>query len=158
MKTRVLWIEDGAFSELMSLGAPIYSSGLYDLTIALTAGEGYQHLLGKEFDAVIVDIRLPPGSDPFFIKAFKQLNSKVAARLGLRLLQRVLAPTGEHTVPDWINPKRFGVFTVETLVEIEHELEELGIKVYRQKTETLPKTVILNIIEEILSQSNPKET
>lgn len=158
MKSRILWIEDGAFSEMKWLTAPVYFSGLYELVIASTASEGYDYLMRKEFHAVIVDIRLPPGNDPFFIKAFSHQQSKVAARLGLVLLNRVLKPSGQQAVPGWISPKRFGVFTVESQEELSPYLEELGIEVFRQKTETLPKTEILHIVEEILGRLNRKET
>lgn len=150
MKSRVLWVEDGAFSELMPLSSPVYTSGDYDLVIALDASEGFRYLMEKKFDAVIMDIRLPPGRDPYFIERYKNWNaSKGSARLGLALLHRILKPSEGQKIPAWITPEHFAVFTVEGNTELEHELKYLGIKVYYQKAETINKLTLIEIIEKV---------
>ncbi len=153
MKHKVLWVEDGAFSELKDMSGLIYVSGKYDLAIALNATEGLRQLMRKDkvFETVIVDIRIPPGSDEKFVKLYRdQGESKVGARLGLALLDRVLTNGAREGVPQ---PHReagkFGIFTVEGRDELTEAMERLGIKVYHQKMETNSKSKLRDIIEEI---------
>jgi DNA-binding NarL/FixJ family response regulator len=149
MKHKVLWVEDGAFSDLVRLSAPVYVSGEYDLVTAIDASEGFHYLMEKEFNAVIVDIRLPPGRNPEFISLYNRRGSRDAARLGLALLRRVLQPPAGQKTPPWIRADLFGVFTVEGKAEVQPELLSLGVKVYQQKTERMSKTVLIDIIENI---------
>jgi CheY-like chemotaxis protein len=154
MKSRILWVEDNAFNDLVNMAGPILTSGNYDLTIALDASEGLRHLTNREFDAVIVDIRLPPGRDEEFISIYNKAGQeKASSRLGLWLLRRVLQPADKQSIPSWIKPEKFGIFTVESRVEVEQELESLKIGVYLQKTEWTPRTALLYIIEKIMSRS-----
>ena len=154
-KHNVLWIEDGAFAEMSQMSAPIYVSGKYDLVIAETATEGLQELMrtDKEFGTIIIDIRLPPGDDKDFLKIYYDKNeSKVAARLGLALLKRVLKDEENNLVPPHHRDvKRFGIFTVEGHGELVDDLKALelqDIKVY-QKTEMNSKDTLREIIEDI---------
>jgi hypothetical protein len=152
-KHKVLWIEDGAFAEMTNLSSPIYVSGKYDLVIAKDATEGLKYLSQseKQFETVIVDIRLPPGSDPLFLKLFKEKGeSRPAARLGLALLKRVLKQGSNNDIPKHhSDPARFGVFTVEGYGELKSDLQELRIEVYHQKGESNNKFKLRDIIEEI---------
>jgi hypothetical protein len=164
MKHKVLWIEDGAFTELQYMSSPIYVSGEYDLVIALDATEGYQQLIQKEkkFQTIIVDVRLPPGADEKFINIYGgKGESKIAARLGLALLQRVFNDGAKEGVPDYhLNPSLYGVFTVEGRNEfgLEDDLSKLGIYVIHQKTEGADKNKLREIIDEIKGQKNrPKK-
>jgi len=65
MKTKVLWVEDSARLELRNLTGPIYISGEYDMNLAEDATTAVRYLLTKEYDAVILDMRLPPGIDDY---------------------------------------------------------------------------------------------
>lgn len=161
MKHKVLWIEDGAFAELSQMSAPLYVSGKYDLTIAIDATEGLQHLQRKDkrFETIIVDIRLPPGTDPTFVQLYYDRGeSKVAARLGLSLLNRVLNNWEEIGIPEYHRKtEKFGIFTVEGHKELEGDLKRLKlerIKVY-QKTEMNSKYMLRDIIEEIRGNNIP---
>jgi len=158
-KHNVLWIEDGAFAEMSQMSAPIYVSGKYDLVIAENATEGLQQLMreDKEFDTIIVDIRLPPGDDETFLKLYYDRNeSKVAARLGLALLKRVLKDGEKNQIlPHHREAKRFGIFTVEGHGELVDDLKALkleNLKVF-QKKETNSKDTLREIIEDIRSPS-----
>src|ERR1051325_6517932 len=117
MKHAVLWVEDGAYAEMAYMSSPLHVSGRYDLVIALSATEGLQQLTraDKQFDAIIVDIRLPPGNDEEFLRLYRQRGeSRVASRLGLSLLNRVLKNGASEGVPEWHRrAEKFGVFTVE---------------------------------------------
>lgn len=160
MKKRVLWIEDQAFSDLPAFAGPVYMTGKYELVVATTASEGIRHIMHSQFDAVIVDIRLPPGEE----KVWKELysargESKASARLGLEMLQALLRPAMssvklEQPIPRWVvsTPTRFGVMTVESPSEIEKELQAMGISVYRQKKAHTEAGVLLEMIIEILHQ------
>jgi hypothetical protein len=157
-KHNVLWIEDGAFAEMSQMSAPIYVSGKYDLVIAIDATEGLQALMrrDKKFDTIIVDIRLPPGEDPEFLKLYyNRGESKVAARLGLSLLKRVIKDGEENNIPTHHSEvERFGIFTVEGRGELKDDLKDLGlekISVY-QKTEMNSKDKLREIIEDIRSK------
>lgn len=156
-KRKVLWVEDGAFSDLTYLAGPLYTSGDYNLIVALDASEGFRYLMEKEFDAVIMDIRLPPGTDPYFVKLYNvSSESKNAARLGMAVLERVLEPSGE-VMPEWIKDYRFGVFTVEGGKEVKEELDSLGVTVFVQKTTRTPRDVLIKIVEEIVKSARRKE-
>lgn len=156
-KVKVLWVEDGAFAELSQLAVPLYTTGDYNLVIAEDASEGFRQLMGKEFDAVIMDIRLPPGNDPYFLDLYYKRNkSKVAARLGMAVLKRALSPSAENTRA-WIRPERFGVYTVESRREMAEELDALGVKVYYQKTELTSRGDLIKIVEEIVESSRQKK-
>ena len=118
---------------------------------------GVRHLRAKEYDAVIVDIRLPPGIDPEWRKLYQQTGfDRVHAQLGLKLLRWLL--TKDNSIhptepPEWIKPHRIAVFTVESKGEIQQHLDELGIAVFRQKSAGLRDTILLELIDEILMQA-----
>ena len=157
MKHKVLWVEDGAFAEMQKMSAPIYVSGKYDLVIAIDATEGLQQLRqkAKQFETIIVDIRLPPGTDLEFQKIYKDRNeSRTASKLGLALLRRVLKEGEKNEIPEHHQePQKFGIFTVEGYTELQAELRRLGVRVYHQKTELFERSKLRDIIEEIRTQN-----
>jgi CheY-like chemotaxis protein len=158
MKRKILWVEDGAFSDLTYLAGPLYASGDYSLVIASDASQGFRYLKEKEFDAVIMDIRLPPGNDPYFVNLYNiSRESKNAARLGMAVLERVLKPSGE-AMPGWIKAERFGVFTVESSKEVMDELDSMGVTVFVQKTTRTPRDVLIKIAEVIMEASRRKRS
>ncbi len=159
-KRKVLWIEDGARRDLPHLTAPVYMEGGYDLVVAEDASAGVRLLEQEEYDAIIVDIRLPPGDDPGWIRLYKRAGSdKVAARLGLQLLYAMLgSPRAEfhwEDRPAWITPDRIGVLTVEGQGELTSDLVELRIEAFRfqQKDAGAPDTVLLDLIRRVLGQA-----
>lgn len=166
MKTRFLWIEDGAVAELKQLLGPVFTSGRYDAVIALDITDGIQHLKQSRFDAVVVDIRVPPGSDPEWIKLYSRWGgNKSAARLGLKLLSVLFDPREGNARlakrPTWLTPDKVGVFTVDSESERERfadpelsdYLEVLGIQVYEQKTAQMSVRMLLEIVERIVQGS-----
>jgi hypothetical protein len=157
MRPRVLWIEDSARLELRHLAGPIYISGKYDFYLAEDVTVATDHLLNEEFDAVIVDIRLPPGTNRVWRELYYQKDSdKVKAELGLKLLTWLV--TGDKRIypvdpPAWIRPSKLGVFTVESRSDIRGDFDPLGISVFKQKVASLPDTILLQLIEQILEQT-----
>jgi hypothetical protein len=161
MKHKVLWVEDGAFAEMNWMSAPLYVSGKYDLVIAVDATDGLRQLMQKEkeFQTVIVDIRLPPGNDPEFLQHYYDRGeSKVGARLGLALLKRVLTDGEKNGIPaPHRQVERFGIFTVEGPKELQGDLKQLGLEKIKvcQKSETNSKFMLRDIIEEIRARNIP---
>jgi DNA-binding NarL/FixJ family response regulator len=155
VKQRVLWIEDSAHHENTILAVPVYLSGKYDLQIALNATDGMLALQKHDFDAIVVDIRLPPGDDARWIDLFYNLGrSGKAARLGLRLLRLALGEASS----DWSvlfpstarDAAKYGILTVESWNDIAGEATSLGVANYSEKGGSDPRA-LLSLIERILS-------
>lgn len=159
MKIKFLWIEDNARTDLKHLLAPVYMSGRYDPVVAPTVAEGIYRMKHTEFAAVIVDIRLLPGNDAAWEALYTKLGrEKGTARLGLCLLYSLFDPRRDDVKiedkPPWIDPKRFGVLTVEDLDgELGEALRSFGIVAYEQKTAHTPNTTLLKLVERITREA-----
>lgn len=156
MKTKFLWIEDNATADLKHLLMPVYSSGEFDPAIALNVTDGLQRIFQAEFEAVIVDIRMLPGSQQRWIDLYNQWGkNKAAARLGLQLLRGLLGPAGSpyrlERIPSWVSAEKFGVLTVESRADLQQDLKTLNISVYEQKTARTPNTVLIDMVRRITS-------
>jgi len=154
VKPAVLWVEDSARFELRNLVGPVYTSGKYVFDLAEDVTAAIDHLQARRFDALIVDVRLPPGMNPAWKKLYQQKNSKAQAKLGLKFLYWLLAKDGAicpETPPQWIRSEQIGVFTVEPQNEIRSDLEILGIKAFKQKVAGLSDMILLEIIEGLLN-------
>jgi hypothetical protein len=155
MKPRVLWIEDGARYELASLCGPVFFKGLCDLTLAEDVSTAVDHLEADAWDALIVDIRLPPGVSPHWRRLYRRTGSdKVHAQLGLKLVEWLVRGSPEicpDAPPAWIRPQRIGVFTVESWREVGDHLKPLGIEVFQQKLANLPDTILEELIGKLLA-------
>jgi CheY-like chemotaxis protein len=155
MKTKVLWVEDSARLELRNLTGPIYISGEYDMNLAEDATTAVCYLLTKEYDAIILDMRLPPGIDDYWIKIYRNKGEdKADARLGLELADWLLNGRVDfpNKPPDWIKPQLVGVFTVDDDPALQARLEYLNINVFEHKTAGLPDTILVEIIKRITTQ------
>ena len=156
-RPRALWIEDGARSELSHLSGPVLYDGRIELVLAedLTTAVDYVH--EEEFDTLIVDVRLPPGDDPFWKQLHRRAGrDKVHAELGLQLLRWLLGAVEFPDLPpapSWVDAKRIGVFSVESKHEILHSVESLGIEVIQQKRADLPDTILRDLIHRLLESS-----
>lgn len=156
MKTKFLWIEDNARTDLKHLLAPVYMSGRYDPVVAPTVTEGIYRMRQTEFQAVIVDIRLLPGNDIEWEQLYTKLGGdKGTARLGLYLLYSLFDPRADDVPiedkPSWIKPNRFGVLTVEDLNgDIGEALKSFKISIRKQKTTHTPNTALLQMVDEIM--------
>lgn len=159
---RVLWIEDGALLDLPELVGPVYVSGRYDLSIALNATDGAGRIAAGEFDVVVVDVRLPPGTDPRWVRVFKERGlNKAQARLGLKLLSSCLDPENAEIKldprPSWLHPSRFAVFTVEGQKELEAELTSLGVNAFQQKKADPSREMLLRLLDRVIASRFPEE-
>ncbi|HWR81735.1 MAG TPA: hypothetical protein VN285_00375 [Candidatus Deferrimicrobium sp.] len=156
MRSKVLWIEDGAMFEAQDFAGPVYNSRRYDLVIALNISDAVEELLKEEFDVVIVDIRMAPGDLPQWVKLYQNAGrNKIHARLGLVLLHCLFCPNDIDIkldlIPKWIHPNRFAVFTVETWQELKEHLVKCGIEEqsHRQKAAGMPVTALLELIDSV---------
>jgi CheY-like chemotaxis protein len=169
VKKRVLWVEDSARFELASVLGPIFASHRYDLTLAENASTAAEYLRRRQFDAIIVDIRLPPGPHQYWRNIYKDAGSdRTNAKLGLALLSWLLAGGKGHGKersarpgngstplrPAWqIPPAQIGVFSVENRGEIGGDLQALGVSIQHEKRPGLPDTILLDIDTEILGSA-----
>ena len=156
-KANILWVEDSARFELASVLGPFYASRRYDLTLAENASAASEYLARRRFDALIVDIRLPPGPIPFWRRLHENAGSdRTNAKLGLELLNWLFNGTKVKESPDrpsWeVTPKQVGVFSVENRLEVGGELESLGVSVVHEKRPGLPDTILLEIVHQVLDQ------
>jgi CheY-like chemotaxis protein len=161
-KKRVLWVEDSARYDYISLLGPVFASHRYDLTLAENVSTAAEYLRRRQFDAIIVDIRLPPGTHAYWRHVYRDARSdKTNAKLGLALLGWLLASDnaahpGKQASkppdrPTWlVAPERIAVFSVESRGEIGAHLEGLGVALLREKQPGLPDTVLLDLIDELL--------
>jgi hypothetical protein len=154
LKPKALWIEDSARLELANLCGPVFFNGKCRLTLAEDVTTAVDLLCTNTYDALIVDVRLPPGSDSHWRDHYRRAGAdKVGAQLGLKLLEWLLR--GDRDVcpaapPAWITPRRIGVFTVESRHELHPVLEPLGIESYQQKVADLPDTILDDMITSLL--------
>jgi hypothetical protein len=168
IRSKVLWVEDSARFDLASLLGPIYASRRFDLTLAENATAASAQLLRRRFDAIVVDIRLPPGEHPYWNNIFKSAGADRAnAKLGLALLGWLFGaavpgapkPLGNGQsvprLPEWkVRPQQIGVFSVESRLEIGHTLEQVGVTIMHEKRPGLPDTILRQIIVEVLAQAD----
>lgn len=156
MKPRALWVEDSARLELANLCGPVFFQGTCDLTLAEDVTTAVNLLLTERFDVLIVDVRLPPGSDVVWRDHYRRTGSdKVNAQLGIKMLTWLLGRDPSvfpKPPPDWVRAHQVGVFTVETRHEIRPYLDELGIAVSQEKNADLPDTILAELIGRLLER------
>lgn len=149
---RVLWIEDGAYSEARKYAPPVRTDPRYSLDIVLTATEGMAAIFEAQYDVVIVDIRLEPGSDPDWRSEHRrQRAGGEPARLGLTLLENLFGE-GAQEKPDWVTADRFGVLSIEQETQIKPALDGLGVKAFHHKETLQIPTALRDLVEEILER------
>ncbi len=158
MKPRILWVEDSARSELSSLVGPIYFSGKYDFNLAEDVTRAVRFVETKQFEVMVIDLRLPPGSDDYWVNLYKQNGSNRAqAHLGLNFISWLVGIDNKaygRVAPAWVEPERIGVFTVESWSEVGEQIQNLRVKKYVQKTAGHSDTILLELIEELLNGHN----
>ncbi len=154
---KVLWIEDNADSDLYHLTSPVYIDGRFHLDLATNISEAFFYLNKRNYDVIIVDIRIPPGRDPEWVKRYEDLqkaNRSNSNRLGLELLKVIFSKSENSpkvSIEENVNPRRFGIFTVERSEELESELKELNLEEikFKRKNAMMPHTALLDFINEI---------
>lgn len=158
MRKKVLWIEDDAFNELGMFATPVHLTGQYELEYAVSATEAIDRLSGTEYDAVVVDVRIPPGDDRRWVDIFYGAGAnKKDARLGVRLLQNVLGNDRLWTggLPAAARDKqRYGILSMDRWEDISSDLDPVGVRLYCNKRSSEGSRVLLRMIQKILAQRN----
>lgn len=151
-RKKVLWIEDDAFNELGMLATPVHLSGEFELDYAVSATEAVHRLRACEYDAVVVDVRIPPGDDQRWVNIYYDAGaSNKAAQLGVHLLTNILGRDKAWTeglTPTARDRSRYGVLSMDA-EDVRAALQSVGVKHYRKKTEG--SRVLLSIIRQILA-------
>jgi CheY-like chemotaxis protein len=164
-RIKILWIEDSARYELAELVGPVYASRQYFMTLAEDASKAVELLLTNEFDAVILDIRLPPGNHKTWSALYQQAgNDKIRAGLGLHLLRWMFDPQRGYSPslnelpppPGWLAAERVAVFTAEHPAAVENALGQVKIKKIQTKTSIAKDTVLLDLLQGITNQGVPR--
>lgn len=158
---KVLWVDDGALLDLAELAAPVFIAGEYDLVVALNVSDAIEYMLKREYSAVVVDVRLPPGHDPQWVELYKRKgNDQNQARLGLALLAACFglpgAPVRPPHRPGWLTPQHCAIFTVERQKEIQDDLRRLGIENYKQKSANSSGDELLHLIRRIVTPAKSR--
>jgi hypothetical protein len=162
---RVLWVEDLARYDYARIMAPVYSSGRYGLTIAADPTEAVTRIAAAEYDVVVVDIRLLPGTDERWIKWYVSGGeNKQIAKLGLHLVLSLLYPDHAKVPllprerPPWLSLSRIGILSVEPWDEVLNWKKQLGLgddvmafprDAYVEKGADKPRTVLLELIDHL---------
>lgn len=155
-KYRVLWVDSTARHALRRYISAVYASGEYELDFADDVTSAIRYIMAKEYDAIIFDTRLSPGTDDYWIKIYQDKGEdKADAQLGLKLAEWLLNSRTDfhHKPPRWVSPQRIGVFTVENDPMLYAGLEILNIRVFERKIVGLPATILVSIIERIKAQT-----
>jgi CheY-like chemotaxis protein len=143
---------------LASFTGPIYASRKYELTLAEDATTAVRYLQTVKFDAIIMDIRIPPGKDHYWRHLYEHAGSdKTIAQLGMELLGWLLDPNHPKNgllPPAPVKPVQIGVFSVEGELEIGQQLRKFGITVFIEKRPGLRDTVLLELIDKVLAQGH----
>lgn len=159
-KKYVLWIEDDAAYNLQRLAIPVVMHLDYDLTLAVTISEAIHFLQRQAYDAIIVDLRMPPGKERPWIELDQRLaRSRKPPRLGLHLLLNLFKrpqPDCKIDLPSNIHEhgiRQFGILSVDPITVVESELKSINFEPegnrYKQKTAGMPSDTLLQLIYSI---------
>lgn len=107
---KLLWIDDNLDHDLTEKRMALYMEDDIDPHFARDATEAYLRLRDEQFDVVIVDLRLPPGSDDMW----NMYRENGVQKFGFVLLSVVL---GQIEAFNHLSKTRFGVFTIEAQEE-----------------------------------------
>ena len=159
-KKEVLWIEDDATYNLQYVASPVIMNPRLDLTLAATVTEAIHQLSRKQFDAVVFDLRMPPGEYDDWITMKQYLNrTGMPPRLGLHLLLNLFdcAPDDKLRVPipsDSFRPNinRVGILSVDSLDDVGDMLQctRFHTNNYRQKRAGMSSRILLNLITQLV--------
>lgn len=157
MKYDVLWIEDEAFSALGKYRAPLELDGRFHTIFALNATDAVKIIYDpkSKFDAVIVDIIIPPGDSREWIDIYNDVSAEEErTHLGCHLLYSLFDPENARVklknIPEWVKPEKFGVASILIEEYIKDLCRRFNIQLYGNKSPNAPKTLVLNMVREIL--------
>ncbi|MEM7130999.1 MAG: hypothetical protein AAF702_32050 [Chloroflexota bacterium] len=158
-KNYVLWVEDDATYNLQYIAAPVVMNPRIDLTLAITATEAIHFLKRRPYDALIFDLRLPPGKQEEWVSLDQKLGQLMEPpRLGLHLLRNLYCPSNNgHTIllpaiPPPPPIHQVGILSVDPWDDVADGLATLEFQKnnYRQKQAGMPSNILLQLVQDIL--------
>lgn len=159
-KKYILWIEDDAAYNLQRLAIPIVMHRDYDLTLAVTISEAIHFLQRQTYDAIIVDLRMPPGRERHWIKLDQRLaHAGEPPRLGLHLLLNLfdrpqtngkidLHDVRKHSI------QKFGILSIDPMTAVQNQLQDINFDEnhYKQKTAGMDSSILLQLVRTITTK------
>lgn len=115
MLPRILWIEEETLGTLSPRRSHLETSLQYDLCIVDNAREAEEFILSREFDALILDLRIYSGYDDKWVE-----RKEKDERVGLWIIGIIAEKR-----PEWRS--RLGVYTNETYENIQTEFVKYQI-------------------------------
>lgn len=160
VKQYVLWIEDDAAYNLQRLAIPVVMHHDYDLTLAVTISEAIHFLQRRTYDAIIVDLRMPPGRVSDWIKLDQHLaHAGEAPHLGLHLLLNLFkqpAPNCRIDLPvgHEYSIQIFGILSIDPMMAVQSQLQNINFNEehYKQKTAGMDSNILLQLIQTITTK------
>lgn len=156
----VLWIDEGA-PNLGPLAAPILMTRYYALTVVNNVADALMMISKQEYHIIVFEpYCLMPGSNcsrqwaEFYHKNFK--GKDIATEL-LRVLLSPAEATLEFEVPEWVEGKRFGIFSTGLLEEYAKLMDQCGIRKFLQKPAELSSYALLEFIMDIDPDPVPEQ-
>lgn len=157
MNKKIIWIEDEANDKLSVKRNYVLLNSDYELTLAFNTSEAEKALSNDVFDAIIVDVRLPPGEEKKWNKIYDDcLPQRKYEIMGLKLVKEILAKESSIK-PANKAASKIGLFTVEYWDALESELTPLGLKRelnYFLKEDAITSEDFLNFINSIVSRND----
>lgn len=158
-KNYILWVEDDATYNLQYIASPVVMNPRYDLTLAITASEAIHFLQRRQYDALVFDLRLPPGKQQEWVRLDQKLGQLMEPpRLGLHLLYNLYSPRNNgHSIHLPVLPPpppihQVGILSVDAWEDVADGLVQLHFHQtnYRQKRAGMPSNILLQLVQDIL--------
>jgi CheY-like chemotaxis protein len=149
----VLWIEDNSLTPFSEWTSPVIRSGLYSIKTVIDATSAINLLSEINYSIVIIDIRLPPGTNSELSRIYRNSNNdKAMAKLGLHIIEWIVSTNVQKRfgkLPKFVDLNSVGIFSVEDFPSIKPKLDALGIPEdrYLRKSANLADDCLLNLIK-----------
>jgi hypothetical protein len=152
MPLKVLWVEDGARHDYRHYLVPVYLESKIHLQTVEDATQAVSMLRSTKYDALILDVRIFPGQDPFWVEKFRHAsNDKAEAQLGIELMHFMLDGAKSGIPTGWINLSSVAFFTVEDWSYVQQKLRiQIDEKQYERKRIDSPDDILLQLIKRVI--------
>ena len=126
---RVLWVEDEAIVGLVERKVHLEMVEDFEITIVENASEAEQIILekGEIFDAIVIDIRIPPGYNKEWTDIYNKPNDRLGIVLGQRIFDNypfLKSRSGFATIERWkdIEPFFDDAHKIDPSVQYHHKV------------------------------------
>lgn len=149
----ILWIEDAAYTDYVSLLTWVLVDGRFAIDVAPNTSVALNKLAARRYEVVILDLHLPPGKDRFWIDRYQRIASEGRVPLlGLELLEEALSRGAHEPALSWLSPERICILSIESPGWIQQRIRKAGVSRYRDKDLFLPESVLVAIAEDVLGE------